>query len=372
MNVNLNHSLDQSQQIEWDRFWGQCEHTHPRNHLLFGRIERARGRTPVYATGEVDGRLVCAGIFSTRPLLGGNRGSLEAVCQRGPIFDDVGYARDFLLEAANRFRELNVGGLRISPYWIYPEAEAVESLLGELSFCVYEGDGKRTPTGLVDLRPSEEEIFAGLRSKTRQEIRRAERLGVSIKPADSFEEAKPFYKCLSGLHQQRSLDAISFREFEATFEYIFKKRELGVLLNAFYGSTFLGGLWIVRGPKVSHHARFVVEREKLRDLANLTIGAALWWEAIKWAKSKGCTWLNVEGYEVGVDKTHPRYYVYKLKKKFNPQPAQIIAEHVFVCNSSIYAIYKGCRFYQRGVNFSRGLGYQLKSRWAGYRDPNAV
>lgn len=371
MNVNLHYNLEKSQQIEWDRFWRQSEHTHPRNHLLFGEIERARGQTAVYATGEIDGRLVCAGIFSTRPLLGGNRGSLEAVCQRGPIFDDISYARDFLSQVADKFRELNVGSLRISPYWIYPEAEAVESLLGELGFFVYEGNGKRCPTGLVDLRPSEEEIFAGLKSKTRQEIRRTEKLGVTIRAAEDFEEAKHFYKCLKELHQQRSLDAISFEEFKATFDYIFKERELGVLLNAFYNTTFLGGLWIVRGPKVSHHARFVVERERLRELANLTIGAALWWEAIKWAKSKGCSHLNVEGYEVDVAQTHPRCYVYKLKKKFNPDPVQIISEHVLVCSGGIHTIHKGYRFCQRGVNFGMGLPYQLKRRWAAYKGSRA-
>ena len=366
MKLDLQFKLDQQQQQQWDRFWSQSRHTHPNNHLLFAEIERAKGMTPVYASGKVDDRIVCAGIFSMRPLLSG-RYSLEAICQRGPIFDDVDYAREFLLKIIDRFKSMRIGSLRISPYWIHPEAYAVETMLDKLGFQAYDHNGsKQSHTGLVDLQPKEEEIFASLKSKTRQEIRRCEKLGVKIGPALNIEDAKPFYRCLRELHRKRSLYAIGYREFEATFEHVLKDCEFGILLNATYESTFLGGLWVIRDPNFSYYSRFVVEREALRKLSNLTIGPALWWEAIKWARDKGCESLNVEGYRSDTERSDRRYFLYKLKSKFNPRPVQIIAEHILVCDPLVFSVYKQYRFCRRAFNFIKGLPYQMRTRWNSY------
>jgi len=122
--------------------------------------------------------------------------------------------------------------------------------------------GVRYSTGLIDLNHSEDELFAALKSKTRQEIRRMDRIEVSIRPAENWDEANQFFQRLRTMHRQRSLDyaAISSKEIKAVFEHILKDGELGVLLIASYDQTFLGGLWIFRGIQTCQYAKYVVVR----------------------------------------------------------------------------------------------------------------
>ena len=368
MEASFYTKLEAIVRAEWVEFWRNCRHTHPRQHPAFAEIEKVQGRIPIYAVGREGADMVCAGIFSINPLLFGNKFSLQAMCLRGPAFDDVGAGREFLLQTAAYFRKLNVGSICVCPYWFYPQGQQVENMLVELGFSGTNGSGvTSSPTGLVDLRRSSDEIFADLKSKTRQEIRRTERLGVSISPALSMEETGDFYACLSSLHRERGLDAISFAEFKATFENILKDQELGILLSAFCDHTFLGGLWVIRGPQTCHYARFVVVRNTLRQLANLTIGPALWWQGMQWAKEKGCSTLDVEGWEDNLPSCHPRYHLCKLKGRFNPSQAYVLAPHTRMCSGTTYALQKGCELAVKTANLAKGLSYQLKTRWAMYR-----
>lgn len=368
MKTTFHFELDQALRLDWDRFWQNCEHTHPRQHSLFGQIERAQGRTPIYAIGRTNGSIKCAGLFSIRPLFSGKRFSPQALCLRGPAFDNINHCEQFLLQTESHFKKLNTGCISLCPYWFYPQAKQVEDLLHNLGFTSGNGEAApRSTTGLVDLQRSDEEILAEMKSKTRQEIRRTDRLGVSIRPARTLEEAKHFYRQLSAMHRQRSLDAITFNEFKATFEYILKDQQLGILLNAFYDEQFLSGLWLVRGTHTCHYARFVVVRSELKKLANLTIGPALWWHGIQWAKEKGCTTLNVEGYRNDVEPYHPKYHLYKLKGRFNPKPADILAPHLRVCSPIVYKLHKQYKFCLRTFNFLRATPYRFKTWWTAHK-----
>lgn len=362
MKVHFYEELDKRSKAEWKRFWNQCRHSHPRQHLLFGEVERAKGRTPIYAVAEDEGALVCIGIFSIRPLFFGRRFSLEAVCLRGPTFDDVSHGREFLSQIVSRFRELKVGIIRVSPYWFYPEAALVRSMLDELGFIPYGGCSPKGSTGLVDLQPNDDDIFASLSKSTRREIRRAERQNITIRPASNSNETVAFFQHLSQMNRECAVMPVSYDEFRATFQYILKSQQIGVLLNAFWREEFLGGLWIVRGPLAAHTSRYVVAPEALRELSNLSIGPVLWWSGIMWAKAKGCRWLDVEGYQNNIDPSDVKYLVYRFKKKFKPKPIEILAQHTYRCSPVTYSISKGYSLVCRGWGFARGLPYGIRKR----------
>lgn len=347
----------------WTEFWARCTHTHVQQHLLFAEVERAKGRIPIFVSGEVDGKIICMGVFSIRPLFWGNKYSLEAVCLRGPAFDNIAYGREFILQIIKRFKSLKVGAIRISPYWVFPEAEVVEKLLKELGFTSYSGGAKtRTSTGLVNIQRSDDEMLASFAKNARREIRRAQRQEVCICSIESPKEAENFYQNLDRMLKNRGVIRVSKNEFRATYENILKNQELGNLLAVYKGSTFLGGLWIIGQPHTAHGHRFVVVPEELSKLSNLSISPILWWEGMKWARDKGCRWLNVEGPVDITNKSDPLYQIHKYKRRFNPMAVKIIAQHVYVCNSTIYALNKGCDFFFRGSNFAKSLPYQLKKR----------
>jgi lipid II:glycine glycyltransferase (peptidoglycan interpeptide bridge formation enzyme) len=256
-----------------------------------------------------------------------------------------------------------VGRICVSPYWIFPEAHDVVAVLDELG---YSADAPTTDsgysTGLVDIRRSDDDIFCSFSKSARREIRRAERQNVAIRAAGSIDEAQTFFRYLDRMNRERGIIPVSYDEFKATFQHILEKRQLGVLLNAFGGEMFLGGLWIVRGPTTAHTARYVVAPKPLRELSNLSIGPVLWWSGIKWAKEKGCSWLDVEGYADNADPSNEKYLVYEFKKKFSPQPVYGLGHYIRVCQPFIYSVHKSFNFLSCGWRSATGLPYKIKKK----------
>lgn len=340
MKVYLQAQLSETQQINWLSFWNNCKHAHPRQHLLCAEIEKAKDRIPLFAFGEENGKIAAIGVFSIRPLFKGNKFSFEAVCLRGPAFDNSDHGKQFLLQVIPLLKSIHIGSIRVSPAWYFPDAEPVKALLKEMNFMPYSGD-TRAATGLIDLQGSTEEIFAAFSQSTRREVRRAERNQVTIRPATSIEEGLYFFKELDTMQHERGLTPIPFNEFRETMDLIFKEQDIGTLLNAYHGETFLGGLWIIRSSRVAHAARYVVVNEALRKISNLSIGPILWLHGMIWAKEKGCRFLDMEGCVEATDESSPTYQVQKFKKRFAPVPIDKINEHIYICNSSIQFLFKG-------------------------------
>lgn len=362
MNTSFSYELTDEQKAEWIEFWKNCRHTHPRQHPDFAEVERALGRTPIYIIGREDGQIKCVAIMSINPLVLKKYFSLEAVCLRGPSFDDIACGQRFISDIISYFKSLRVGRIRLSPYWIFPEAEPIEEALASLGFsgmrCF---SGGRSPTGLVDLTARTDEIFASFSSRTRQDIRRSERLSVTIGPATDTEQAKPFFDSLASLHKERSLDIIPDEECYSMFEHVLKKGENGTLLTATCDHAFLGGLLIIKGTHTCHYDRFVVMTEALKKLNNLTIGPALWWRGMLWAKERGCVTCDVEGWEADLPPYHAKYQLCKLKSLFNPKPVQLLGQFQCVTNPTVYSLYQGYQYSLKTLNFTRGFRYRISN-----------
>lgn len=364
MKVNFEFDLDNANKAKWEKFWHSCSHSHLRQHILAAEIERQKGRIPVYAAGFEDGRLVSIGIFTIRPLLFANKFSFEAVCLRGPAFDEAEHGKEFLLQLISQFKTLNVGSIRVSPYWIFPDAQVVENALNDLGFKpYYKCQGSRSFTGLVDLQPDKNKILASFSQSTRYQIRLADRCEVSIRPAANIDEAKLAFQCLSSMRSQRGLTPMSFNEFSSTFEYVLKDKRYGICLNSYNDSKFLGGLWITRGPFIANPSGYAVLPNISKSLSSsLTIGPVLWFEAMKWAKQAGCKLLDVEGFRDDADKSHPKYYLWEHKKRFRPLPAQVLAEHIYVCNPLTFAASKACGLFNKSVRLTKSLQSHFSNR----------
>lgn len=363
MEVDFQLKLNEEQKKQWFEFWNNCRHSYARQHYIYGEIERAKGRIPIYTTGYVNGCLVCIAIFSIRPMFFGNKFSLEAYCLRGPAFDDVSFFKEFIQLVITQFRQLHIGSIRISPYWQFPEAEEVESILKELKFDPYTQIGCRENTGFVTLSENENEMMSNLSKKVRYNIRRAQKEGISFRPIFNMNEALVAYRCLKFMRSKRGLIPMSQSEFEATFEHVFKNQKHGLLLGAFLEKNFLAALWLIKGLHIVNTPCYAIEPKACKRLAKkLTIGHPLWWKGMLWAKEKGCLWLDVEGYSENTERSNSVYQIHRFKKQFHPIATQIISQHVYICNSVIHNLHKGRNFAKRGYRFLRSLPYQIETR----------
>ena len=357
MNVHFHYDLDQQQKEKWTEFWKNCKHSHAQQHISFGEVERSKGRIPVYIYGEENGEINSIGIFSIHPLFMGNRFSLEANCLRGPAVDNVENFEIMMGEVITFFKSLKVGSIRISPYWFYPDAEKIESVLKEMGFLVFSYRPRfldrirrrimpsRGTTGLVDLNHPEEEILASFSRSTRREIRRAGRENIEIRLIKDINDAHEFYKHFGEMSKERGLIFPNYSEFEGIFENILKPEKLGILMHAYSNATFLSGLLMFKGKETAHTIRYVVVRAPLKELSNLRIGPFLWWKGMLWAKEKGCSFVDMEGSPEDVDKSSPVYRVQKFKKGFNPVVAQRLNDHIYICNSLPDILHEGYKMF---------------------------
>ena len=331
--MRFDHSLTEGQKRQWSDYWQQCRHGHPRQHYLFGEVERANGRVPIYVTGECAGNLVLIGVFSVRSLFFGRGGSFEAVCLRGPAFDEVACVVPAFRQIVDYFHRLQVGSIQLGPYWIFPEAETIEKLLLGLGFSAIEHhyENGRRRSGLVCIEHSDEELLSGFSESARREVRRAQRQDVVVRYATIREEAERFFYELNQMSQERGLPKTSVAEYQALFEHILREGSIGVIINGFKNDRYLGGLLLLRSGWTAYTSKFVVVSQELKNLSNLRLAPLLWWHGMRWAREHGCKTLDLEGYSEKRDSSLSRHFIYEYKRAFRPTEVEEMGQYSFVC-----------------------------------------
>lgn len=326
--------LNKTQLEQWCAFLATAVHQHPRQSPLFAVPEAALGRQPLYAIGRRDGKICAVALISLvpHPFLPGTWA--RGLCLSGPVCDDAVTMMTFLETLAANPCLSRVGALHVTPYWLEAEAEALDAVLASAGWRVAEPERYRR-TGLVDITRPPEQILAELSKSARREVRRAERQGVTFGAVKAPEEALTFMTSLNRLRLSRGLDEMALPAFMASYDVLYANQDLGNIIGAWKEDVFLGGLLVYRSRDVVHGRHFTTEPEDLRRAGNLRIAPALWLEAMKWAQSKGCRTLDVEGYDEPVE-GDKKFNIYKYKSEMNPRIVTRISERAKILNATLY------------------------------------
>ena len=137
--------------------------------VLYGDVEGdGSPHCVVYVTGKKDGEVAFIGLYGLSPLFSRNIYS-EAVCLRGPVFDDIAFGKWCLAEVLAFFSKDRIGQVRIGRRWIFPEAEEVELMLFDLGFEIFE---RHNPLGraalpcLISIALDDEQLLASFSGYT--------------------------------------------------------------------------------------------------------------------------------------------------------------------------------------------------------------
>lgn len=353
--------LDDEIRHKWLEFWSSNRTSSWRQHPAFGDVARSCNEIPLYAIGFDRGEIKFAGIFCLTPILG-DRCSLEAVCLRGPIFDDISYAKLWLPQLRSAFQHRLVGSVRIGPYWRFPEASALERFLFEIEFQPYERDhalGRRT-TGIIDIRPSASDILKTFKQSTRYEIKHAEKLGVKLQIADSIHAAREFFQCLEIRDKERGIGVTSEKESLAIWSAFSLNKSAGAVLCAYQGEFFLGGLLIARGGSTAFTAKFVVSAHCKQLHPTLRIAAPLFYSGMLWAKSHGCELIDLEGYSTINSQEGDKAFVNRYKAGFRPTECTTLGQYSIICNNFVYSAHRFVLFCQKASRFPMRLSHRIK------------
>lgn len=174
-------------------------------------------------------------------------------------------------------------------------------------------------TLVVDISADEDDILMEMKSKTRYNIRLAGRKGVVVRQGDG-DDVSTFTQLLASTADRADFGIHPPSYYEGAYE-LFVPRGWARLLLAEVGGEAVAGLMVFALPPRSWYfygASSTAHREKMPTYL-------LQWEAVRWAKSVGCTTYDLwgvpdEGRETLEDEFTGRsdglWGVYRFKRGF--------------------------------------------------------
>ena len=195
-------------------------------------------------------------------------------------------------------------------------------------------------TLVVDLHGNEENVFNCMKPKTRYNIRLAGRKEVSVHASNDIDN---FY-CVMGVTSQREAFHVhSLEYYRCAYELFYPKGMCELFVADFQGQS-LAALMVFAFGKSAYYfygASADVERNRKPTYP-------LQWEAIRWAKSKGCTEYDMwgipdEAMDVDDDEAEARedglWGVYRFKRGFGGSIKKALRTLDRVYNPLLYKLY---------------------------------
>jgi len=172
-------------------------------------------------------------------------------------------------------------------------------------------------TLLVDISGSEEQILGRMKQKTRYNIRLAGKKEVLVNPSDDL---KTFYQLMVETGGRDEFGVHSLDYYQRAYDLFYPAGECEIFLAEFQGEPIAGLMVFARGNRAWYFygASSNKHRERMPNYL-------LQWEAIRWARSRGCAFYDLWGVPDEDEKTLERYFnkrsdglwgVYRFKRGF--------------------------------------------------------
>jgi peptidoglycan pentaglycine glycine transferase (the first glycine) len=329
--------------------WNSFVAASPTGHLLqswqWGQLKAAFGWQAVRVGVEDGGRLVAGAqvLFRSLPL---SFPYLSiAYVPKGPILD---YGNQEILEALlsaihRLARQKRAILLRIEPEMRH--SPAIVRQVQAYGFHPSQQTIQPRSTIHIDLRADLDEILARMKSKTRYNVRLAGRKGVLVR--ESTADDLPLFCRLIEMTGRRDGFAVHSREYYETAYRLFVPLGLARLFLAIYGDEVIAGLMAFAfGQRAWYMYGASSDRERHRMPSHL-----LQWEAIRWARERGCLTYDLWGIpdEVGrepekykrtvTDRQGGLWGVYRFKQGFGGQVVRYVGAYDFVYRPALAWLY---------------------------------
>lgn len=263
--------IEITDQTIWDNFVTNSPFGHPLQLWAWGEVKRKNGWEPVRLGVQVGDHLEVAvqilywKIPKTKFKL--------AYVPRGPVIDPLSGDLPALLESVAACAKLNHAiQLKIEPAWQgvkLPEAwkQSNDNVLLAKTYC-------------IDLNQDEETLQAGIQSKARQYIRKAEREGVSIRRVVDSNELSKVMSVYKDTADRAGFALHSEEYYRALLE---KGNEHNYLLVAEKDSQVVAFVWILAAGKTAFELYGGMTREGAKLHGNYALKA----HAMQQMKSEG-------------------------------------------------------------------------------------
>jgi lipid II:glycine glycyltransferase (peptidoglycan interpeptide bridge formation enzyme) len=315
---------------DWQNFIDQ----HPEAHILqtsaWGALKADFGWYPRFIQLGDLGAMV---LFRKLPL-----GLTIAYIPRGPVGE--GDWRAFWPAIDIICRQENAVFLRVEPDIFTPTVN--DHIRQQLEGFTETDQTIQPPrTVLVDLEPGEDDLLMAMKSKTRYNIRLAERKDVVVSENDNVDT---FYQLMLTTGDRDEFGIHSKTYYQRAYD-LFAPQNACILLIATYHDQPLAGLMaFAHGETAWYFYGASTNQERNRMPTYL-----LQWEAMRWAKKKGCKTYDLWGVpdhpeseleDSFMDRSDGLWGVYRFKRGFGGEIKRTIGTWDRVYHPFLYKAYK--------------------------------
>ncbi len=317
MSVRIVQVTDRSQ---WDAALASLPKAHVLQTWDWGDFKSRWGWHPSRLLFEEEGQPLAAAQILRRQLL---RTPLSvSYGPKGPAldYDDNALLVQVLTSLERQNRQLRSLFVKIDPdFWIghgsedrppLPEAAAVLETLAERCWCASSEQIQFKNTVIVDLTRDENDLLAGMKAKTRYNIRLPSRREVQARPG-SEDDLMTFYRLYSETSQRNGFLIRPPAYYLDLWAQFLRANRARLLLAEVKGEPIAGLIlfhfgqtaWYMYGASSSQHR-------------SLMPNHLLQWEAIRSAKNLGCAQYDMWGAPDHFDTSDPMWGVYRFKIGF--------------------------------------------------------
>jgi len=316
--------------------WNHFLAGHPDAHILqtgeWGELKSAFGWKAVRVVSNAVGAQI---LFRRLPL-----GFSIAYIPKGPIFHPLVSGIDSLLwteidDICKRnnaiFCKLEIDSWK-SEDWVVATSEA--------KWLTSKHNIQPPRTIVIDIRGSEDQILAKMKQKTRYNIRLAEKKGVTVHAWDDIES---FHKMMLVTGGRDGFGIHSLEYYKRAYE-LMQPKGLGEILVAEYEGKPLAALFVARNGSRAYYLYGASTDEERNRMPTYL----LQWEAIKWAKARGCEEYDLWGVpdeeeatlEANFESRHDGLWgVYRFKRGFGGEVQRAAQAMDRVYNPFLYWAY---------------------------------
>lgn len=188
----------------------------------------------------------------------------------------------------------------------------------------------------IDLTKKEEELLAGMKEKTKYNIKLAEKHGVVVEEKEDKESLEVFIRLAMETAQRQGFFSHPADYYRKMWE-ILHPHKMAHLLIARYQNVPLAAIVLFRFKEMLYYpygGSATIFREKMPN-------HLLHWEAIKLGKKLGCTTYDMWGaYKDNPTEKDPWFGIYRFKEGFGGKLVTYPQTRDLVFNPRFYQLYK--------------------------------
>lgn len=335
---------------DWNELLGGLPQAHIMQTAEWGEAKRQNGWTPIFMRWNAkNGSANAAAMVLERGLklpLGLNITVLY--CPKGPTLDwnDTKLRETVLKSLESYAKKRRAVFIKIDPDVVLgwgasgsetaievPLGHAIQSELGKRGWKFSDDQIQFRNTVLIDLKRSEDEILAGMKQKTRYNIRLASKKGVQLRQGDLSDI--PMLYQMYATTAVRDDFVIRHEAYYASLWKSFYEAGMATFLIAEYDNKPIAAVVLFHFAGVSRYI-FGMSLESQRELMPNYL---LQWEAIRLSKSLGCHTYDLWGAPDVFNESDSMWGVYRFKEGFNGTTTRHIGAWDYTPRPFLYTLY---------------------------------